>query len=440
MDNKTLYAAQAARFCNQPLLINPACLPALSRALAMQAPVDLAAKMAAFELVQAAGPQLEVANGVALIRVNGILSYHTDIWSWLEGGTSYDDIRTQFRAARADPTAKNIVMLISSGGGEASGLFDLVDEIYQARGPKPIYAVFDEDGFSAAFALASAADKRYISRTGKAGSVGVVAMHIDQSGWDAQMGLAFTYIFAGSHKVDYSPHAPLSPEAMASVQENIDTAYDIFVNTVARNLGLTAAAVKASEANIYQGKQAVDIGFADSVMSFNQFMAKLTNRKYGGIMKAELEQLFNDMRDKFFGLLVSADPAAVKQEVVTKADAAALVAAAETAAQQEGHVAGHIAGLAEGRETGRQEAQTRATEILEVCALAALEKDALGYVKDTALSVENVRAKVVEAQAAAADATKIRSTVSATSTGEVDPLLADARKRAAAAAGISVVK
>ena len=418
MDNKTLYAAQAARLYDKPLLINPAYLPALSRSLSLPAPVDLAAKMAAFELTQAMDPQLEVTNGSALIRVNGFLSYHTDFWSWLEGGTSYEDIRTQFRASQADPAVKNIVMLISSGGGEASGLFDLVDEIYQARGQKPIYAVFDEDGFSAAFALASAADKRYISRTGKAGSVGVVAMHMDQSGWDAQMGLAFTYIFAGAHKVDYSSHAPLSPETMSALQDDINAAYDIFVNTEARNLGLTTAAVKASEASIYQGTKAVDIGFADSVMSFNQFMAKLTNRKYGGIMKAELEKLFNDMKDKFLAM-VSADPAAAKQDVVTKADAETLVAAAEVAA--------------------KQEAQTRATEIMEVCALAALDKDAIGYVKDTALSVEQVRARGIETQAAAADRIRIRSTVSATSTGETSALVDNARKRAAAA-GIKVVK
>jgi hypothetical protein len=172
-------------------------------------------------------------------------------------------------------------------------------------------------------------------------------------------------------------------------------------------------------------------------------MAKLTNRKYGGIMKAELEKLFNDMRDKF-AALVGADPAVAKQDVVTKADAETLVATAEATARLEinelERQKGHTAGRSEGLEAGRQEAHTRAVEIIEMCSLAALDKDALGYIKDVTLSVEQVRARVVESQAAVAEATRIRSTVSATSTGEVDPLLADARKRAAAAAGISVVK
>lgn len=435
MDNKTLYAAQAARICNKPLLVNPSYLPVLARTMELQLPAaDLAAKQAVFAVSQETGPKLDIQNGAAVIRVYDFLSYRSDLWAWFFGGTSYEDIRTQFQAALADPSVKTIVLDINSPGGEASGLFDLVDEIYQARGQKPIYAVFNEDGFSGAFAIASAADKRYISRTGSAGSVGVVAMHIDQSGWDAQMGLVYTPVFAGAHKVDYSSHAPLSPEAMAALQEDINAAYDIFVNTVARNLGMTTAAVRATEAGIYQGKKAVDIGFADSVMSWNQFMTKLTNRKYGGIMKVELEKLFNDMRDKFLAV-IGADPAAAKQELVTKADAEKLVAAAEGSAKAEGLAAGKIEGLA----AGKKEAQERAKAIMEICNLAALEKDAYGFVIDESLSVESVRTKVTEKMAAEAEKTKIRSTVGAVSTGEVNALVNDARKRATAA-GLAIVK
>lgn len=433
MDNKTLYAIQVARLCNKPLLINPAFLHVLSSALQAPLPASLSV-IPAQAGIQEAKQQLDIRNGAAVIRVYDFLSYREDMWAWFFGGTSYEDIRVQFQAALADPTVKTIVFDINSPGGEVAGLFELVDEIYQARGQKPIYAVFNEDGLSAAFAIASAADKRYISRTGSAGSVGVVAMHIDQSGWDQKMGIVYTPVFAGAHKIDYSSHAPLSPEVIISLQADINAVYGIFVNTVARNLGITASAVMATEAAIYQGKSAVDIGFADSVMSWNQFMAKLTNRKYGGIMKAELEKLFNDMRDKLTALF-GADPAVAKQDVINKADAETLVATAEAAAKQEGH----IAGLAEGLEAGRLEARTRAVEIMEICALAGLEKDALGYVKDTALTVENVRARVVEAQAAASEKNKVRSTVSATTTGEVDVLVTDARKRAEAA-GITVVK
>jgi len=441
MDNKTLYAAHAARICNRPLLINPAYLPVLSRSLellAMGTDLKSVPKLVifpdAFGAVKTEA-KFDLQDGAAIIRVYGFLSYRTEeSWFFDDGGTSYEDIREQFQAALVDPAVKSIVLDINSPGGEAAGVFDLVDEIYHARGQKPIHAVFNEDGFSAAFAIASAADKRYISRTGAAGSVGVVAMHLDQSGWDANAGLVFTPIYAGAHKVDYSSHAPLSPEAKSALQGDIDAVYAIFVSTVARNLGLTEAAIKATEAGIFQGKKAVELGFADAVMPWNKVMTKLTNRKNGGVMKAELEKLFGEMRDKFLALIGSDPAEAVKQEVVTKADAELLVVAAEEAAKKDGHAAG----LVEGAEAGRAEAQARAIEIMEICALAGMEKDALGYIKDTALSAENVRLKVVEAQAAEAEQTRIRSTVSATTTGEPNPLMDDAKKRAAA--GISLVK
>ncbi len=424
MDKRSFFTCLDPQFFNKPLLISPAFVTRLARAMETNVPKKI--EISVIPKTSTAISQ----DGTAIIQVYDYLSYRSDfMMSLFFGNTSYEDIRTQFRDALADPSVKNIVFDINSPGGEVAGCFDLVDEIYQARGQKAIYAVFNEDGFSAAYAIASAADKRYISRTGGAGSVGVVAMHIDQSGMDAQRGLVFTPIYAGARKVDFSSHAALSPDAMAVAQEDVNAVYDIFVTTVARNLGMTPEAVRATEATIYQGNKAVQAGFADSVMSWNQFMSKLNKRKYGGVMKAELEKLWNEMTTKFKAL-VGADPDAAKQEVVIKADAEKLVIAAEESARKEGHAAGLTEGAQSGKETGKTEAHTRAVQIMEICALAKMDAAALGYVQDATLGIEDVRAKVTEAQAQEAEKTRIRSTVGALSTGEVNPLITDARKRA----------
>jgi capsid assembly protease len=430
MDKKTSLALMVPRFFNKPLLISPAYMTTLSHALEGDMP-DVVDKM----LASMERPVVKEQNSTAIIGVYDYLSYRADfLMSIFFGNTSYEDIRTQFQAALADPAIKNIVFDINSPGGEVAGCFDLVDEIYQARGQKPIYAVFNEDGYSAAYAIASAVDKRYISRTGSAGSVGVVAMHIDQSGMDAQRGIVFTPIYAGARKVDFSSHAPLSADALAVAQDDVNAVYDIFVATVARNLGQTPEAVRATEAAIYQGKKAVQSGFADSVMSWNQFMNKLNNRKYGGIMKAELEKMWNEMTAKFKAM-IGDNPDAAK-DAVTKADAEKLVAAAEESARKEGHTAG----LSEGTAAGKTEADARVTQIMEICVLGKVDTaGAIAYLQDKALGVEDIRAKVVEAQANEAEKTRIRSTTGALSTGEVNPLIADAKKRAEAA-NIRLVK
>ncbi|TOL42864.1 serine peptidase, partial [Vibrio parahaemolyticus] len=70
-----------------------------------------------------------------------------------------------------------ICLDIDSPGGEVAGCFDLVDLIYELRGKKPIYAILSENAYSAAYAIASAADKIYVPRTGGVGSVGVIVIH-----------------------------------------------------------------------------------------------------------------------------------------------------------------------------------------------------------------------------------------------------------------------
>ncbi|MBN2437543.1 MAG: S49 family peptidase [Deltaproteobacteria bacterium] len=406
-----------ARTFNRPLLVHPSYLPVLTAA------IEKAPPQAAVRTAESASKPVTVQDGIAVIPVSGYLTYKYDFYGEEIFGdtTSYETIGSQFRAALADPSVRNIAFDINSPGGEATGVFDLSDEIFQARGQKPIYAVFNDEGFSAAFAIASAAERRYVSRTGAAGSVGVVALHIDQSGLDQMRGLVYTYIYAGGHKIDYSAHAPLAPEVQALAQEDINAVYDIFVNTVARNLGMTPAAVRNTEAAIYQGKKAVEAGFADAVLSWNQFMTKLTNRKYGGIMKTELENLWKEMTAKFMALVGSNPDAPEIKEAVTKADAEKLVAEAETSAKAEGHAAG--------LEAGRAEAKAWAKEILATCKLAGTEKMAFDLITDET-TVEKAREKIQEARAAEAERNKIISTVDPLKTGEENPVLADAKRRA----------
>ena len=145
---------------------------------------------------------------IAVIPVYDSLVFRTLGLRALSGLTSYEDIRGRFREARDDSSVEGILFDIDSHGGEEAGLFDLVDEIHEARGEKPIMAVANEMAYSAAYAIASAADEIYLPRTGGVGSIGVVALHVDQSSYDAQKGFKYTYIYAGSHKIDYSPRPP----------------------------------------------------------------------------------------------------------------------------------------------------------------------------------------------------------------------------------------
>jgi signal peptide peptidase SppA len=167
---------------------------------------------------------------------------------------------------------------IDSPGGEVSGLFDLVDFIYESREVKPIYAIANDHAFSAAYAIASAASKIFVNRTSGVGSIGVIATHVDQSSYDKKEGIKYTTIFAGDKKNDLSPHEPLSDEATADLQKEVNRLYEMFVATVARNRGVSTAQIRATQAALYYGANSVSLGLADETADFRKCL-QITGEK-----------------------------------------------------------------------------------------------------------------------------------------------------------------
>ncbi|EPC1625897.1 S49 family peptidase, partial [Yersinia enterocolitica] len=123
----------------------------------------------------------DVIAGIARIPITGTLVQKLGTLRPYSGMTGYDGIRVSFLTAMNDSEVKAICLDIDSPGGEVAGCFDLVDEIYAARGEKPIWAILSESAYSAAYALASAADRIIVPRTGGVGSIGVIVMHVDWS-------------------------------------------------------------------------------------------------------------------------------------------------------------------------------------------------------------------------------------------------------------------
>ena len=216
-------------------------------------------------------------SGIAVIPIVGPIVTRGDWLTTLLGATEYGAIADALTAATGDPAVRGIVLEVDSPGGEVGGLFDLVETIgsIKEQTGKPLWAVASEAALSAAYAIASAADRLYLTRTGEVGSVGVVAVHIDESGADAIAGLKWTLIHAGARKTDGNLHEPLSPRATADIQADVDTLYDELVAIVAANRGLSADAVRSTEAAIYRGERAVKAGLADRVGTVAQAIADL---------------------------------------------------------------------------------------------------------------------------------------------------------------------
>ncbi|QLH38163.1 MAG: S49 family peptidase [Defluviicoccus sp.] len=152
-------------------------------------------------------------DGIAVLPVLGPLVARGDGLTALLGATEYSAIASALTEAADDPAVRGIALELDSPGGEVGGLFDLVESLaaIRARSGKPLWAVASECALSAAYAIASVADRILVTRTGEVGSVGVVAVHIDVSAADAMAGLSWTLIQAGARKTDGTPHARCRP-------------------------------------------------------------------------------------------------------------------------------------------------------------------------------------------------------------------------------------
>lgn len=278
----------AQRLFNVPLAIHPrkaeVVIAALMDRLGVASMVRLEAEgvvlvPAAFddddEFAQPARTRAEPDHGydrlgdVALIPVTGTLvQKNGSVRPW-SGMTGYDGIRQALALALDDPAVAKVALDIDSPGGEVAGLFDLVDAIYGARGEKPIWAVLDEMACSAAYAIASAADRITVPRTGVSGSIGVITMHVDLSTMLTGAGVKVTFITSdgADRKTDGHSEIPLSEEAYASIKAQIDAMGELFYDTVARNRGLQASAVKGLKAETFLGAKGLEVGLADDVMA-----------------------------------------------------------------------------------------------------------------------------------------------------------------------------
>ena len=190
---------------------------------------------------------------------------------------SYEVLRNQIQAALDDPEINTIVLDIYSGGGMAVGCYELAEFIYENRDTKPIIAIVNYYAYSAAYFIAAACSEIYVPTTGGVGSIGVRLEHVEFSKMAENQGITFTTFVRGARKADLSDTAPLSQEAIQSVDRKMDANYELFVSSVAKYRNLSVDAVKDTQADCFTGKEALELGLADHLMNPQEAINKVAS-------------------------------------------------------------------------------------------------------------------------------------------------------------------
>lgn len=290
------------------------------------------------------GERLRIRDDVAILDVQGPLFKKANLLQEISGATSYAIMARDFQAALDDPQVRGIVLNIDSPGGMANGADELATAIAAARGKKPIIAYASGQAASAAYWIASAADKIVLSEGSEVGSIGVVMAIEDRSGADEKRGVK-TVQFVSSSAPNKRPSYD-TEDGRAVWQRRVDDLEAVFVASVARNRGVSEDTVRKDfgAGGVEIGANAVAKGMADEVGTFESAFVQLTargnrgnsNRSFGGLRMSEKNGA------------AAADTAAFTQAELDSARAAA-----------------RAEGVVEGKKLGSEAERTRVSAILD---------------------------------------------------------------------------
>ncbi len=340
-----------------------------------------------------------VQGDVGIIAIKGSLT-NRDVWyNRYLGVTSYADIRKALMYA-ASSDVKAIVLDIDSGGGAVSGVADagnLIKLIDQSV--KPVYAFTDGAMCSAAYWLGCSAREVYSSNVSTVGSIGVIATHMEYSKALKDAGVGVTVVRAGEFKALANSVEPLSDKAKTQLQNQLNAAYNVFLEHVAdcRKTTVNLCDANMAQGREFFGKEALAAGLVDGIETFDSMMSKV-EMKLLDIEKHSNNNLGNYQRGIDMGkkALTETDIAALAAGVDLDAAADPVVEGNESTTEAASTEAEAVETTAEVTETEEKKHDNQAS-VVSFLQAQVKEKDA--EILNLSIEVKGFKDKVASIEA-----------------------------------------
>jgi protease-4 len=177
------------------------------------------------------------------------------------------------RRAFESDKVKAVVLSIDSPGGaplEAERIYTAIDS-WRKSHPKPVVAVINNVGASAAYMVALHCDEIYAGKYSLVGSIGAVL-----SGWDFHKALERVDVgqrvyASGNLKAMLNPYLPMSPEADNKAKDLVAKMGAQFRDELeTERKGKLAAGVDFGSGEIWGGLEAHKLGLVDGVSTLDQ--------------------------------------------------------------------------------------------------------------------------------------------------------------------------
>lgn len=225
---------------------------------------------------------------IAIVRVEGTIQEQSGS-SALEASSGYqhDSTMNYIDELMDDSNNKGILLYVDSPGGtvyESEELYQKLKE-YKETTKRPIWDYMAHYAASGGYMVSMASDKIYANSNTTTGSIGVIMSGYDMSGLYKKLGIRYVSITSGKNK----DSSKFTDEQIAIYQDQINEAYEKFVNIVADGRDMSVEDVKKlADGRTYTAKQAKNNGLIDEISLYPD-MKDAMSKKLGTSAFYEME-------------------------------------------------------------------------------------------------------------------------------------------------------
>jgi ClpP class serine protease len=214
--------------------------------------------------------QVVLRDRAAIIPIVGPVFRYANLFTDISGATSLDVLARDFTAAVESPEVKTIILAIDSPGGQANGIAEMAAMIRAAE--KDVIAYVDGTAASAAYWLASAADRVVLSKTAMVGSIGAVLSLSTAKDKN-------TVEIVSSQSPNKRPDVT-TDQGRGQIQQLIDALAQVFVDDVAayRKTSVDTVLARFGQGAMFIAADALSRGMADEISTLETLIAGLSGK------------------------------------------------------------------------------------------------------------------------------------------------------------------